>query len=482
MKLDFKGLKFNVWLIVFLVALGVVFVMGILQFSLIRPYFRDNKVQAVKLISQDIQKYVINDNSKASIDEAFKIVVDNNVCAIITNENGKIIYSADSLGASCVFNQVLTINDISFSCNKDAYYLNEFIKKDNGQLNLTITNTKTNQETILYGKMINANLSNYYLYINSPLEPLDSLVNFFLTQYLTYTLIIIIVSIVIAIYISNKLSNPIVEMKKSADVLATGNYNVRFNNSYFTETNELANTLNDATDKLSKVDELRKDLIANVSHDIKTPLTMIKAYAEMILDISGNNPVKREEHLNVIISEVDYLTHLVNDMSELSKLQSGNYVLDQTNFDIVKSIREVVSLNEVLIDSQKIKMEYEMDDSVIVYGDVFKIKQVIYNFVSNAIKHTKDHAKIIIRVIKLDECVRVEVSDNGDGIKSEDLPYIWDRYYKIDKSFRRNQTSTGLGLAIVKALLDAHDANYGVISELGKGSCFYFELKQENVF
>ena len=168
MKLDFKGLKFNVWLIVFLVALGVVFVMGILQFSLIRPYFRDNKVQAVKLISQDIQKYVINDNSKASIDEAFKIVVDNNVCAIITNENGKIIYSADSLGASCVFNQVLTINDISFSCNKDAYYLNEFIKKDNGQLNLTITNTKTNQETILYGKMINANLSNYYLYINSP--------------------------------------------------------------------------------------------------------------------------------------------------------------------------------------------------------------------------------------------------------------------------------------------------------------------------
>ena len=296
MKLDFKGLKFNVWLIVFLVALGVVFVMGILQFSLIRPYFRDNKVQAVKLISQDIQKYVINDNSKASIDEAFKIVVDNNVCAIITNENGKIIYSADSLGASCVFNQVLTINDISFSCNKDAYYLNEFIKKDNGQLNLTITNTKTNQETILYGKMINANLSNYYLYINSPLEPLDSLVNFFLTQYLTYTLIIIIVSIVIAIYISNKLSNPIVEMKKSADVLATGNYNVRFNNSYFTETNELANTLNDATNKLSKVDELRKDLIANVSHDIKTPLTMIKAYAEMILDISGNNPVKREEH------------------------------------------------------------------------------------------------------------------------------------------------------------------------------------------
>ena len=127
MKLDFKGLKFNVWLIVFLVALGVVFVMGILQFSLIRPYFRDNKVQAVKLISQDIQKYVINDNSKASIDEAFKIVVDNNVCAIITNENGKIIYSADSLGASCVFNKVLTINDISFSCNKDAYYLNEIM-------------------------------------------------------------------------------------------------------------------------------------------------------------------------------------------------------------------------------------------------------------------------------------------------------------------------------------------------------------------
>lgn len=480
MKHNFlKGLKFNVWLQFFLVALGVVLIMGILQFSLIKPYFKDNKVQSVKALSVTMEEMILEEKS---FGKALQLIVDNNLCAMIVNDQGSVIYTGDSLGASCAFNQSVTVDDQTFVPIQEAMILNDLTRSNVGELNMTLTNTKTQQEMIIYGKLIKDNLSNYYLYINSPLEPYDSLIRFFANQYLFYMLIIAIISVVLATFLSNKLTGPIVNMKKSADILATGNYDVHFDNSYYNELNDLANTLNDATSKLSKVDELRKDLIANVSHDIKTPLTMVKAYAEMIMDISGDNKQKREEHLNVIIGEVDYLDHLVSDMSELSKLQSGNYILQQANFDIVKVIKEILNIYQVLINDQHIDCKYIGDDSVIVYADEIKIKQVIQNFVSNAIKHTQDDAKLIIKVIKLDDAIRVEVIDNGQGIKEDELPYIWDRYYKIDKSFRRNQQSSGLGLAIVKAILDAHGASYGVISEQGKGSCFYFELVQENVF
>ncbi|MGN1389126.1 MAG: ATP-binding protein, partial [Bulleidia sp.] len=317
-------------------------------------------------------------------------------------------------------------------------------------------------------------------FVNSPLEPVDSIVNFFSQQYLLYTFFVIIVASIISIFISNRLTKPIVNIRKSADRLAKADYSVKFNGGRFTETKDLAETLNGATEKLSKIDELRKDLIANVSHDIKTPLTSIRAYAEMVRDVSGDNPAKRTEHLDVIIEEADYLNKLVVDMSELSKMQSGNYVLKQSNFDLSQVILNVVKLNQVMIDEGKLNVVTEIPESLIVYGDEIKITQVIHNFLSNAIKHSSEGKTITIKAWRLsdEETARVEVIDEGEGISKEELPYIWDRYQKSSRSFSRSMTSTGLGLAIVKAILDTHHARYGVESEVGKGSMFWFELPQ----
>jgi len=269
-------------------------------------------------------------------------------------------------------------------------------------------------------------------------------------------------------------------MHHPATELASGNYDVNFNGGPFTELDDLASTLNSATEKLSKVDELRKDLIANMSHDIKTPLTMIKAYAEMIQDISGDNPVKRNEHLDVILKEVDYLDHLVTDMSELSKMQSGNFEIKLSQFDLVEEIEDIVFLMQGLCEENSIQMSVSAPEVVLVSADRVKIKQVIYNFVSNAIKHSGSGTSVQIEVTDRDGIVKVMVKDNGPGISEVDLPYIWDRYYKIDKGFRRSSKSTGLGLAISKAILDTHGANYGVLSNEGKGSCFWFELEVED--
>ena len=433
----------------------------------------------VQHVSDEIQEYVINEKSTPdSLSKATQITVDNNVCVVLYNDQGRIIYDVDSLGAGCAFHVTkAAIEDAPISIY-DPNELKSYLNEHNGESSFNITNKRTQQEMVIYGRKISANLGNFYLFVNSPLEPVDNIVSFFSQQYVLYTIIIIALASLFSFFISNRLAKPIVNMKKEATKLTNANYDAVFEGGGFTETKELASTLNGATEKLSKIDELRKDLIANVSHDIKTPLTSIKAYAEMIKDISGENAEKRNEHLNVIIQEADYLDHLVSDMSELSKMQSGNYTLHYSNFDLAEKIRDIVYLNEVLIKEGNLNVHIEVPDELTVYADEIKISQVIYNFLSNAIKHTPQGKNIWIKAFLLDdeETVRVEIIDEGEGIAKEDLPYIWDRYQKSSKSFSRSLSSTGLGLSIVKAILDTHHAKYGVISEIGEGSTFWFEI------
>ena len=204
---------------------------------------------------------------------------------------------------------------------------------------------------------------------------------------------------------------------------------------------------------------------------------MIKAYAEMIKDISGDDPVKRNEHLDVIINETEFLDKLVIDMLEYSKMQAGYIELTKSNVELAKIVKKILKTLKSLIDEKNIKVTHKLDD-VVVYCDEIKITQVINNFITNAVKYTDKDGKIEIILKDLGEEVRFDVIDNGKGIKEEEIPYIWDRYYKIDKNFSRNVNSFGLGLAIAKAILEAHHAKYGVTSKVNEGSNFYFTIKK----
>ncbi len=477
MKLDIHGIRFRLWLAFFLLASGITILLGLLQTGLIRPYYRNSKIQSIRTVADSIQEDLVGTNTTTdSFSIALRRAVDNDVCVAIYNEKGKNIYDADSLGAGCIFHLPADTAGDVFSFDEVYRLLNEGDK----EYSANMTNVRTGQEMIVYGRKIEEELSNYYLFVNSPLEPVDSIVSIFTRQYTFYTAGAIVLASIIALYISSRLTKPIVDMNKEALKLAAADYSASFSGGEFTETRELADTLNAANDKLSKIDELRRDLIANVSHDIRTPLTDIRAYAEMILDISGDDPKKRAKHLDVIIRETDYMNRLVNDMSELSQMQSGNYELSRENIDIAELIEEIAELDAPLLEAGKINLVMEVGDSLTAYADEIKISQVIANYFSNAIKHSPEGGTITVRAwMKEDEeTIRVEVSDEGEGISKEELPYIWDRYQKSSKSFSRNQTSTGLGLAIVKAILDSHGALYGVDTEKGKGSTFWFELRE----
>ncbi len=474
MKLDRNGIRFRFWLVFFLLAVGITVFIGILQIGFIRPYYRNNKIKSMNTVANEITNDIILTTTDDSIAQALRTTVDNDVCVQIYNESGKQVYSADSLGSGCL------LNTNSFQNNNDFSSLEETFQQNGNEYSYFETNESTGQEMIVYGRKIVSSLANYYMYVNAPLEPVDSVVTFFSQQYGFYTIIAIIIASLLALYISNTITQPIVRMKKEAQKLAQADYNVTFTGGSFTETKELAATLNDTKDKLAKIDEMRRDLIANVSHDIRTPLTDIRAYAEMIRDISGDNAEKRNKHLEVIIHETEYMSRLINDMSELSRMQSGNENVHRENIDLVEIIYEVVQINESLLRKANLKIDIDVPDELIMYFDRVKMAQVVSNYLTNAIKHTPSGKKIYIHAyVKEDEeTVRFEVIDEGEGIPKEELPYIWDRYQKSSRTFQRTMTNTGLGLSIVKAIAVTYGAKVGVMSEVGKGSTFYFELRE----
>ena len=264
-------------------------------------------------------------------------------------------------------------------------------------------------------------------------------------------------------------------MEIKANQLAKGNYDIEFSTGNYEEIDSLANTLNYATKELKQTDELRRELMANISHDLKTPLTMIKSYSEMLIDL----PYKKEERnkkLEIIIEETDRLNILVNDIIDLSKLESNIENLDLEVINISELINTIIKRFDYLIEKENYIIETNVDQNLYVKVDQKKISQVIYNLISNAINYTGKDKKININLLKQDNIIKFTVSDTGKGIKKEDLNKIWDKYYKIKLTHKRNTVSTGLGLSIVKNILLEHNLNFGVNTTINKGSTFYIDF------
>ena len=315
-----------------------------------------------------------------------------------------------------------------------------------------------------------------YLYIFSPLYPVSSTINILTNQLIYVTIITLILAFILAIYLASRISKPLKSMISTAKEMGKGNYNIKFEGNSYSEINRLANTLNTAAYELGMADTRQKDLIANVSHDLKTPLTMIRSYAEMIRDLSGDNPVKRNAHLKVIMDESDRLSQLVSDMATMSAMQTRRMKLDKSVFDLTEAAASILASYDILSERDGYSFQFNAQKDCLVYADPVRIKQVISNLTSNAIKYCGTDKVIIINIRKTGKKCRLEVADHGPGISQEELPHVWDRYYKASSNYVRPTEGSGLGLSIVKEILTLHHVNYGVTSKLGKGTTFWFEL------
>ncbi|MBQ2881666.1 MAG: HAMP domain-containing histidine kinase [Clostridia bacterium] len=332
----------------------------------------------------------------------------------------------------------------------------------------------SDNENLLYGQRVTASDGVVYIVlVNSVLTPVNATVEALRIQLLFVSLFMIAFSVLLAVVISKKVSRPIAKLNDSAKVFAKGKYDVTFDGEGFREISELSSSLNYAAVELSKVDRLRRDLIANISHDLRTPLTLIKGYSEAMRDLPDEN---NAENAQIIIDEAQRLSDLVNDALDLSKFQSGNHGLEVEDFDLTALLDEVALRFGKLVSADGYEVTAELTDSVTVSGDEMLISRVLYNLLINAMNYTGEDKKITVKQRLDGENVYVEVCDTGKGVAEDEIPYIWDKYYKAASDKHNSIEGTGLGLSIVKSVIELHKGSYGVESGESVGSIFWFSL------
>lgn len=314
--------------------------------------------------------------------------------------------------------------------------------------------------------------SEIMLVLRTRVTPIESTVTTMRFILIIITVLLVVLSVTMSVILSWKLSKPLKDINEKAKALAGEDYSVTFEGRGYREIEELNATLNVAARELGLASKLREELIANVSHDLRTPLTMIKGYAEVMRDIPGE---MNEENLQAIVDESTRLSNLVNDLLDISKLQSGAVPVEKSEFSLTDCASDILSRFANLFQ-QQYTLSFDYQQSVSVYADKKRIEQVLYNLISNAVNYSGE--KKIVKVTQriMGDKVRLEVSDSGQGIEPEKLAHIWDRYYRVGSNHQRAVVGTGLGLSIVKEILDKHNSHFGVTSQTGVGSTFWFDL------
>lgn len=307
------------------------------------------------------------------------------------------------------------------------------------------------------------------------ITPVDATVSVLHVQLMLITLIMLLLAVLLAAWLSGRIAKPIEDMNESAKRLGVGDYSVSFPDKGFLELRELGGTLNVTAGELAKTEDLRRELMANISHDLRTPLALIYSYAELMHDFPSEIT---PEQTQVILDETRRLSSLVNDVLDLSRLESGVMELRLLEYDLTESVAQTVSHMANLLAQDGYHLDFLYTEQVCVSADQVKITQVLYNLLLNAVHYGGEDRSVLVRQSVEDGFVRMEVVDHGAGIAPEDMPYIWDRYYKVDKTHKRALTGTGLGLSIVKNVLQLHGGSCGVYAEPGAGSCFWFSLRK----
>ncbi len=372
----------------------------------------------------------------------------------------------DSAGLQTVLNNLETGKEIIVMPAKEFAPPERMMQNDRGRRPPeTITETK---EFILQGGRTIS------LTFHAMITPVDATVSTLQLQLYIITGIMLLLAVLIAVAISVRISRPIEEINKSAKILASGCYDTSFEGHGFLEIRELSDTLNIAASELSKVEKLRKELMANISHDLRTPLALIYSYAEMMHDFPDEISAEQTE---IIMKEVERLNSLVKDVMDVSRMETGTIEMNRELYNLTHSLKATTMRMAELVKKDGYTINFESEDDVFVVADEVKITQAFYNLLLNAITHGGSDKNVTVRQTVSGDFAKIEVEDSGEGITGEDLPHIWDRYYKVDKKHRRGITGTGLGLSIVKKIVDIHEGSCGVESEPGKGSIFWIMLK-----
>ena len=459
-----KTLRLKIWCYLAIFSIFILALLWLFQGLFFDKYY---EVAKSKELSNIADKLIDSYSTQEFIDILDELSYKKGICIEVVID-GSSRYNSSGYNRGCII-------DLKGS----ASYKQDFIESEKEKQAYRITNQLFDNEILLYGIKLDDNV---YVYINTSLVPLDSATILLKKQLIIISFAILGLSVLIAYFISKVISKPIEALSNNASKVSKGDYKGIFaSGTDIIEIKNLEDNLNYMKDEFVKTDELRSDLLANVSHDLKTPLTMIKAYAEMVRDLTYDNEKKRNDNLNVIIAESERLNILVNDILTLSTIQAQTKSLVSEEFDLDKLIKTILKRYDVLVEQEHYQFIYENNEkNCFVLADYKQIEQVIYNILNNAINYTGDDNKVYIKVISNNNYYRVMVTDTGKGISDDEIKDIWTRYYHSDKKHKRGKIGTGLGLSIVKNILDNHKFSYGIERTTEKGTTFYFEILKAN--
>lgn len=494
-KYNFKSVRFKLFVTLCFVIAIIVLCLVTINSIVLESFYLYSKTQTVRGVYDKINNYYNLNGANSNIEEELqRIAFNNNFDIFIETDQNVMVFSTNKDFYS-ILDIITNSRDYSNVRNNDnVIYTDDVmrIEKINDQNNNI-------SYILLSGRLDNG----YSLYISIPAVPIEESVDISNQALIIIGLIILIISAFIASYISKKFTRPIVELNDITNKMARLDFSKKYNLADTDdEINELGKNINTMSDKLestikqlrdnnlelekdieekSKIDEMRKQFISDVSHELKTPIALIQGYAEGLVENVNSDDESRKFYAEVILDESNKMDTLVKQLLELMKLEYGKRELNNENFNIVELINEVIRKCKVMIEEKNIKIEFDSSKQVTVNADDFYIEQVVTNYFTNAIKHAENvngEKKISIKIEEKESKVRVSVFNTGNNIPEEHLSKIWGRFYKEDSSRNRNDGGTGIGLALVKAIMNNYRNDYGVINR-ENGVEFYFELDCE---
>ncbi len=472
MRLNTKSIGFKLWIYFTAFAAVILAVLWLLQTVFLQSLYNSMQKRQVSKIADEICRA---ENTADAIDT---LAADNSILILLTDDGGSIIYSADEYSPSYKSNahnhgggQNPYRAGETQNWQEEAYrrlpeHYGDFLEKIGSQDSVCYTIDRDDGGTLVYGRRLpDGNI----LYINTSLGAVGSAVSILRIQLCAVTFLALLIGLFIAIWIAKRFSRPVSELSEQSLKMANGDFDLKFNKGFCSETDELASSLEYAAGKIAETDKLRRDLLANVSHDLRTPLTMIKGYAELIRDLDGS--AETGEDAEIIIRESDRLSLLVNDILDYSKLQSGAAAFDFERVDLSALAKKTAEQFLEICKSDGIEIITDIAPQKYVTADARRLEQVLYNLISNAVAHVGPDKCVYVSVTENDGFIRTEIRDSGSGINAEDLPHIWDKYFTSKK-----RGANGLGLSIVKEILTAHGARFGADSRENAGAVFWFEF------
>lgn len=378
-------------------------------------------------------------------------------------------------------NIFLGVNEESLLLNTDNYKMQ------------VVRDFKTQTEYIeMWGILDNG----YLFMLRSALEGIKESVSIS-NHFLAYVgLIAILASAFLVIWLSNRVTKPILELANISERMKHLDFEAKYTGNDKTEIAILGNNINELSEALEetiselrtannellkdierkdKVDEMRREFLSNVSHELKTPIALIQGYAEGLKEGINDDEESREFYCDVIMDEASKMNALVKNLLTLNQLEAGNEIVSMERFDVTALVKNYIASADILLRQSGISVRMEDYDSIFVWGDEFRVEEVFMNYFTNAIHYAQNEKIIDVRMVRADGKVRISVFNTGNPIPQESIAHLWEKFYKVDKARTREYGGSGIGLSIVKAIMESMNQKYGVIN-YDNGVEFWFQL------